>query len=299
MLQTLVLTLLLAGGALSTAPPVSASGQQLLNPTLSLKFNSASQYSQATESTSAMIIVTGNISIEAIPVERCVVTLSSSTDIGWISQVSPTVVVFTSTTPQSFTCNVIVPAGTPFSQYGNLIIRGHAVACGYQDTAEIKCIVATGPYFMPGLMSTNPLVEIMPGESASFECWVRNDGNAVDSFEMGISNLDELTTRRWTIAGGGGTVNKVQPGESKSGRFTVASPKDELVTGDYFMNIVVKATSQNAKDFQQVVWQDLTLTVHVRTHWLPQLSPYLVIIALSVVVACLAARLVRERKRRW
>jgi hypothetical protein len=82
----------------------------------------------------------GTATVDKLPMVRCVVTLSSSTDIGWVSEISPTTMVFTSGTPQSYAVSVIVPAGTPTLQ-GKLIVQGRAVAAGLQSLAEGTAIV--------------------------------------------------------------------------------------------------------------------------------------------------------------
>ena len=283
----LALAVLLTGVVLPMV--LSSPAEAAVNPVpvLALKLDSANQNARVTESVPGMVTFTGQASIDKLPVERCIVKLDSSTDTGWVSLVSPLLVVFTSTTPQPFTCTVIVPPGTANSLYGHLVINGRAVAGGMQSTATTKGIISVDPYFRVELYSKKPIIEILPGEQAFITYWARNDGNAIDSFEVEISNLREIAARHWTVVLCGCGFPKIQPGESSPDRITAASPRDEQFKGDYYMNIVVKATSQNAKDFQQVVSQNLTLTIHVRSIMLPSLSPYLLILALSVAAAYL------------
>jgi len=266
-------------------------------PVMTLWLDSPIQAAHVTESAPGIVTITGQMSIDKLPVERCGVSLRSSMDVGWPHQLSPTTAVFTSTTPQSFTCTVVVPQGTPQDLTGNLLIAAHIVVAGQFCTAEARGIISIDPYFRVELYSKQPFIEILPGEQAYFTYEARNTGNAVDSFEREILNLKELSDRHWTGGLTSGTLPKVKPGESKPDRVTVASPRHEQFKGDYYIDIVVKVTSQNAKDYKQVVSQNYTITIHVRSNWLPALSPYLVIIALSVVVAYLAVRLARERKR--
>ena len=51
----------------------------------------------------------GTATVDKLPMVRCVVTLTSSTDIGWVSEISPSTMVFTSGTPQAYAVSVIVP----------------------------------------------------------------------------------------------------------------------------------------------------------------------------------------------
>jgi hypothetical protein len=82
----------------------------------------------------------GTAAVDKLPGVRCVVTLTSSTDIGWVSQISPTTMVFTADSAQPYTVAVSIPSGTPTSQ-GNLQVYGRAVAMGLQSTAEVKAII--------------------------------------------------------------------------------------------------------------------------------------------------------------
>jgi len=278
---------LAVGGLLFQLFPVPADAAVNPTPVLSLKLDSANQNARVTEGAPGIVHFTGQMSIDKLPVDRCVVTLASSTDPGWSSQVSPSTAVFNSTRPQSFTCCVVVPQGTPNSQFGNLTIRGRAVADGLQSTAETRAVISVDPYFRVELHSKKSIIKILPGEQAFFTYWARNDGNAIDSFELEISNLKELSNRHWTVVLSSCGFGKLEQGESKPSRLTAASPRDEQFTDDYSVNIVVKVTSQNAKYFEQVVSHNLTLTVHVRSILLPSLSPYLLILALSIAAAFL------------
>jgi hypothetical protein len=90
----------------------------------------------------------GTASVDKMAGIRCVVTLTSSTDIGWVSQISPSTMVFTSETPLNYVVDVIVPAGSPTSQ-ANLTVSGRAVANGLQSISEVKAIIdVTGPVML-------------------------------------------------------------------------------------------------------------------------------------------------------
>jgi hypothetical protein len=97
------------------------------------------------ENSSAVGMFNGTASVNKMPGVRCVVTLTSSIDVGWVTQISPSTMVFTSESPQSYTVAVSVPPGTP-SMQGNLVVNGRAVAYGLQSTAVVKAIIdVTGP----------------------------------------------------------------------------------------------------------------------------------------------------------
>jgi len=259
-------------------------------PVLSVKLDSASQSARVTESAPGIVTFSGRASIDKLPVERCVVTLAASTDTGWPSQISPLQTVFTSTRPHPFTCTVVVPPGTLNNQSGNLTIRGRAVAEGLQSTAEARGVIAVDPFFRCNLSSAPPCCEIAPGEQAFFTVRLTNTGNAIDSFELEISNLRDLNDKRWTVVLCAGTLPKVEPAEYKPFRVIAQSPRDETLWTSGPTVIVIKTTSQNAKDFQQVVTASVQLTVYVRGTYLPSLDPAVLLMVLAFAAAYLAVR---------
>jgi uncharacterized membrane protein len=210
------------------------------------------------------------------------VTLTSTTDIGWVSQVSPTTAVFTSTTPQSFTCTVVVPQGTANAQYGKLTVNGRAVAGGLQSTAVTEGIIAVEPYFRLTLDSDVPYREISPGTQAFFTVKLTNAGNAVDSFELEISNLKDLAAKKWTVVLSANTIPKVQPGEYKPFRITAQSPRDWTIWKSEPSVIILKATSQNAKDFQQVISLSFPIYAYEKGFYIPGFDPLFLIAAFGI-----------------
>ncbi len=288
-----LLLIALSGSILSTVLPSPAQAAANPTPVLALRLDAPSQSARVTEGEPAIVTFTGQMSIDKLPVEYCVVTLNSSMDNGWVSLVSPTTAVFTNTTPQPLTCAVIVPQGTPNNLSGNILIMGRAVAGGLWSTAETRGIVSVEPYFRVDVYAKQPVMEISPGEQAFFTYFVRNDGNGIDSFSKEVSNLKELADRGWTAVMCACTFAKVLPGEYKPDRLTLASPRDEPFTADCSINIIVRVTSYNARDFSRVVSDSVVLTVHVNGDRLPSLSPYILILALSLA----AGYLLRPPKR--
>jgi hypothetical protein len=292
--RALVLSLI-AGSLLTSIFPAPAHAAVNPVPVLAIRLDSANQNARVTESAPGIVTFTGQVSIDKLPVDRCIVTLHSSTDLGWVSQVSPTTTVFTNTTPQAFSCTVIVPQGTANSQYGNLVVSGLAVAGGLQSVANSTGIIAVDPFFRCNLSSDSPYCEISPGDQAFFTLRLNNTGNAVDSFELEIVNLRDLCQKRWTVVFSAGTLPKVEPAEYKPFRVTAQSPREETLWTSEPTVIVVKTTSQNAKDFQQVVSTTFQLTVYVRGTYLPYLDASVLILVLAVGAVYWTVRLARRR----
>jgi len=120
-------------------------------PVLALKLDPSAATVCTNASSPGIFTFNGTCTVDKLPIERATVTLSSSTDVGWATTLSPTTMVFTSTAPQSFTCTVVVPQGTP-NMTGTLAVYGRAVAAGLQSTAETKAVInniGPPPYVPP------------------------------------------------------------------------------------------------------------------------------------------------------
>jgi len=109
-------------------------------PVLSLSLSPQIMNVNSSPESPAIAQFEGIATVDKPPIVRCVVTLTSSTDVGWVTQVSPTTLVFTSTTPQLFSVVVTVPQGTPTGQ-GKLVVDGRAVAAGLQSMAEVTAMI--------------------------------------------------------------------------------------------------------------------------------------------------------------
>jgi hypothetical protein len=115
-------------------------------PVLSIRLDTASQNANLTANTSASVRFTGTCAVDKLPIEKVTVELTSSVDRGWVSQVSPTSMVFTSTTPQSFTCTIVVPEGTTGGTFGKLTISGTAATNLLKSTSQTEAVISVeGP----------------------------------------------------------------------------------------------------------------------------------------------------------
>jgi hypothetical protein len=126
-------------------------------PVLAIKLDQAMATVYTNSSAPSIVVINGSCTVDKLPIERATVTLTSSTDVGWVSQISPTTMVFTSTAPQSFTCTVVVPQGTP-NMTATLVVDGRAVAGGLQSTTETKALITNigpPPYVPPANQTGN------------------------------------------------------------------------------------------------------------------------------------------------
>lgn len=286
--------LVIAGGSLLVSLSAPAGAAPGVVPVFALRMDQAAQPARVTEGSSGTVQFTGQMTIDKLPVERCVVTLTSSTDTGWSSQVAPTTAVFTGTAPQRFSCTVIVPQGTPAGLTGNLTVRGRAVESGHQMHAEARAVVAVAPFFRLELSTGTPVREVRPGEPAYFTVRVANTGNSVDTFELDIGNREELAAGKWTVVFGCATIPGISTGESRPVRICARSPGNLTFQDIGTSVIIVKATSRGAGGFQQEVSATIRLTVHVRDRWSQDIGLSLLALSLSFDAAMLAALFGRD-----
>ncbi len=139
-MRTAIVCLMLLLPCVQVAAQAPAPAAAPIVPVLKLTIQPPMAFVNSSPEAPAIAVFNGTASVDKPPIVRCVVTLTSSTDIGWVSTISPSTMVFTSTTPQAYTVTVTVPQGTPTSQ-GKLMVYGRAVAAGLQSTAEATAII--------------------------------------------------------------------------------------------------------------------------------------------------------------
>jgi len=255
-------------------------------PSFSMKLDAAVQHARVTGGVAEVVVFTGQMGLTKLPAERCVVTLNASTDTGWAAQVSPPVTVFTSTTPQPFSCSVSVPAGASANQTARLAIKGRVHSYNWQGNAEVNGHVIVDPYFRISLSTDKPITTIVQGERTGFAITATNLGNGNDSFTTEISNLGELRRSGWTVVLDG-TLRGIRPGENRTLRLAARSPGDDRAIVDRLVHMKFRCESQNATDQKEDVSQTISLTIQVRSVWLPNLCPYLLILFLAIAAGYL------------
>jgi hypothetical protein len=82
----------------------------------------------------------GTVTVDKLPMARTTVTLSPAVDAGWPVAVSPSTLVFTSESPQTFSCTVSVPGNTS-GQSTNLVIDAKCVGNGFQSLSTATAII--------------------------------------------------------------------------------------------------------------------------------------------------------------
>jgi hypothetical protein len=232
-------------------------------PEMTITLDPLSQEAVVSEGASGTVQFTGSLRIDKLVVERGVTSLTCSVDTGWVARCSPSAMVITDTVAHSFSVSVIVPQATPSNVIGTLRVEGCLNGGGFVCIGSAQAIITVKPYYRVRLETAVPFQDIPPGFGAFFSFKVYNEGNAIDSFEIGFVNMRELVDKHWTIGMGGMQVAKINPGEYKTCRFTAQSPRNWTIFTRETVMIDVKASSLNAKEEQNVVSDCCTFIVHM------------------------------------
>lgn len=212
-------------------------------PGMNLKLDQAVAVADVTESLPATVAITGNITMTNLGGETMNISLRSNVDIGWASSLEPQLFLADHDGRYGFSACVTVAQATGASQVGNLQILASGRVGNDSFGASAAAVIQVHPYYRLGLDSKGPYVKIPPGGQAVFEITLRNGGNALDSYEIEVANLNELGAKKWLVALSANTLAMIQPGEFK--RFTVtARASDEWVLSkSESTRISIRATS--------------------------------------------------------
>ena len=111
--------------------PVPSMTIRIDQPTLSANASTANQ----------SVTFTGSVSVTKPTYLSATVTLAAAVDSGWQATVNPVSMTFTSTSPQSFACTVVVPAGTPGGNESQLTVSGTVVSGILQSVSEATAMI--------------------------------------------------------------------------------------------------------------------------------------------------------------
>ncbi len=265
---------------------------------LSIVLDNPDQEARVTDSAPGIVQFTGQMTVDKPPVQRAVVTLESSVDTGWVSSISPSSAVFTSTTPQSFTVTVVVPEKTLSTLTGRLLVRGTMTCSGQTSEATANGTIAVVQYFLLSMTCDAPYFETgKSGVSTTYKVLINNKGNGPDTFAIEVSNLKDLVSGRWTVALDKEVTPIVQPGLYGEVLATVTSPKEAPVFEGKRMPVILKASSVGAG----AQYQNISVSYPVYFFQKaidPVFDVTVPIIIAAVVVASVAVVIWRWRRRR-
>jgi len=292
---------LLAGMVLLALWPSAAgaspdSGPEIIG--VSVGFDQTTQSANVTDQEPGTVTFTGEVSVDKLPVQRAVVMLESSVDTGWVSQVSPSTAVFTSTTPQSFTVTAVVPARTLSTLKGMLVVKATMNSGGLTAEDTANATITVDQYYLLNVASEAPYFETeKPGISTTYKVLVTNKGNGPDTFALEISNLKDLVSKHWMVGLDKEVTPVVQPGLYGEVTVTVTSPEDSSLFEGGPQAVIVNAASVGARTQNLVIALSFPLYFNQKAID-PVFDVTVPIIVVAVVVAAVAVVAWRWRKRR-
>jgi|GEM_PF-1900457 len=294
--------LLLALLPAQLALPVEAGVNPM--PQMTMSFSSSGLIARPSFFEPGIAQVSGTLSIDKIPGERFVVTLSGSIDTGWGVGITPSMHAFQNNIRTvTFTVTVTVPPATPVELIGNMRIEARGDSLNLQPRIVGHVVVSVAPFYKLYIDSPNPYKEVTPGSRLSFLVELRNMGNSPDSYDIYIENQEELTGMGWTVSFSTPVVTKVRAADSKTVRLYVMAPQKSTLYKAEGSIINVRAISQNARDenlqvdmvYPFVVYERGTFIEPFGTSW--GMFLLLIIVVPSAYVFRRARRWLRSRPR--
>jgi hypothetical protein len=288
-LAALALSPAAAGAPPDTAPAIFS---------LSVHLDEPDQMARVTDSSPGIVQFTGQVVVDKLPVQRVVVTLESDVDTGWVSQTSPSTMVFTSTTPQSFTTTVVVPEKTLSTLIGKLLIRARSSGTGADSEATANGTITVEQYYMLTVSSDAPFFETdKTGTSTTYRVFVTNKGNGPDTFRVVIGNLAQFRSDGWTARLDREVTPVVQPGLYAEVAVIVESPDKGPVFEGRQKMINLGISSEGARAHNQTITQSFPLYYGLKGID-PVFDVTVPIIIVAVAVASVAVVVWRWQRRR-
>jgi len=282
-LMILILPVLLAQGATAGCNGPEGLSGQAPGLELTITLSEGSVEVAPTESEPGIGQIQGTVTVQMPSLRGATITLTSSTDIGWVTQTSPSTLVLDNGQEGKFTVTVIVPQGSSASQAGTLMVNGRAVANGIQATASTTAIINVRPYFRVALEAQKREVEITPGGTARFSLRIFNAGNSVDSFGLQFTNQNELEKQGWELTVTTTNLASIVPGEYRTVGIALRSPASISPYKSQATSLLISVVSLGAREHNLTVAQDYALTAKEAGFSAPGLG-VVAIVAVAVVV---------------
>ena len=260
----MLLALTILGSAVLCAGQVTVAVAPIPNP-LSITLDQTTQEAMITESTKTVVGFTGNITVQMVKGQRVTVTLIPSVDTGWASEVAPSEMLFTGNDPLPFSVNVTVPENQAAARVGMLSVEARCTEAGMEFTAQSSANITVRPYYRLMLESDEPSIEIAPGGTAHFTVKVWNVGNSVDTFDLGIVELERLAKDGWDVRLDSNELRAIPTNEYRKVNITARSPQDQDtdVYKSESVAITLKATSRGASGRGVIISQSYPVMVHI------------------------------------
>ncbi len=295
-LPAIVMTLLMITTVFLVFVPNTTAQSIHLKPTLAISpMNPPSREVVVTPSSIGSAAFSASVTVSKPPaVGTVMVTLDGTTSTGWPTIVSPQSIPFNTPDSVQITITVVVPQATPTSSIGKVVVNGLATYPGGGSITAMSSATATiVQYFRIQPQAQMSFVTINPGGQAVMSLDLYNRGNGLDSIQIDITNLKELSKKNWMVSATAYEVSNIPQDEYGTIKISVKSAKpqygiDHKMAEITYIQLLVK--SGNAEIAQQVVTKNYMFAVVVDGWGIPGFDVTFLIIAFGMVAAGLAYR---------
>jgi hypothetical protein len=288
--------------ALGDADPADNSAERIFTiypdpPAISIRFNTASQTAKVSPTSPGVVTFLGDLQVDygEGPVA---ITLSASEEMGWHCQLSLSSLIVNDSFSHGFCVTVTVPAATSNAVFGQLTVNAVATAGGLTTDAHSRAIIAVDPYFVLVASARRSNITLTPGETAVFEVALQNNGNSVDGYSVEVEDRAELERRGWNVTISKETQSRVGAGENRT-LTVVLRPRDDWAPyKNDAVNVKLKVSSLNSKNYYQDVNVTLSLRVEQKGFFMPSVTLISIIALLAAAISGAAAYALRRRKKK-
>jgi hypothetical protein len=231
-----------ANPANNTVSQVFTIKRPLVGMTMSL--DTAVAAADVTESAPGVARITGAVIVANLGGEAMNISLAPDVDIGWSASVTPGRFRAEHDGRYAISASVTVPQGTVASQIGNLRISAMGQTGNDTVYSTVMAVIQVHPYYRLMLESKKTYIEIPPGGEAVFDISLTNAGNAIDSYNVEVVNLNELVAKKWLVALSSKTLPGIRPGDYKRFTLTAKAPDEWTLSKSEPTKIVLRAVSE-------------------------------------------------------
>ena len=254
-------------------------------PIVSLTLTPSQMQAKITDSQIGAVSFNGVAVVDKIPgIERLVLSLHAVVNTGWPVVISPMTMPFVNPGSRQFQVTVVVPPSTSSQIIGTVLVTGSAKATGLAPViSTVNGVVTVAQFFKLRLETESPLREVAPGDITYNLVNVFNDGNSMDTVQVEIENIKDLVKEGWTVLLGSTDVS-VKSDEYVPVKVTVQTSQDWRLWAKEIYPIILKATSMEAKERNELYIKSYPVFVYMRGYNIPGFDPFMAVIALVIAL---------------
>ncbi len=198
-------------------------------------------------------------------VQDVLVNLEAWTEEGWPASVTPSTLLLQPGTEEAeFLATVTVPPETSSSIVGTLYVGGTAEAFPGSLRYSIQSITGTiiiKQYYKFSISCDQPYQECCPDSEMCYNLSIFNEGNGNDSFDIHVTNLEDLTLNSLTVTLGSNTIPIPEKSDGQIS-ILVRTPDVENINRVYKIELAVKSVMEEQNEgYAKPLTYDLSIRV--------------------------------------